>query len=130
MLFAESTHCSHQAGRSRGRGRATVTSQLKGRPGLCVCESSTPLITEPGSVKACPEAGAKQPKAPAKQDMMQAISIRARGFRPHRVPQRESLLTVNVDYCLNHHVSQSYLIFLFFPSISHECSFFFLSETE
>lgn len=84
-----------------------LTSQLKGRPGLCVCESSTPLITEAASAEACPEAGAKQPKAPVKQDMMQAFSIRARGFRPHRAPQWDSLLTVNVDYCLNHHVSQS-----------------------
>lgn len=115
MLFAESTHCSHQAGHSRGRGRAMVTSQLKGRPEPCVCESSTPLITEAGSVKACPEAGAKQPKAPAKQDMMQARSFRATGFRPHRDPQAQSLLTVNLDYCLNHHASLSNLQFPFFP---------------
>lgn len=50
-VICRNTHCLHQAGHSRRRGRAMVTSQLKGRPGLDVCESSTPSITQPGSVK-------------------------------------------------------------------------------
>lgn len=114
MLFVESTHCSRQAGHSRGRGPAIVTVQLRRWPGPCVCQGSAPLITEADSMKACPEAGAKQPKAPVKQDIMQALSIGARGSRPRRAPQRESPLTANVDNCLNHHVSRSYLRFLFF----------------
>lgn len=82
-VICRNTHCLHQAGHSRGRGRALVTSQLKGRPGLDVCESSTPSITQPGSAK--PVLKLKLVRSVRRHNCKTAVALHQTeggGFRP------------------------------------------------